>query len=212
MLANHLAQKNQVLIDRQKKLALLEQEISRIYEQESRIRSLVQVFIRPENADSARVAAKNQQSVNYLNSYVQKVKAFNQSHKNDKVNPQEFIPNIWPVSGIIGQKFMDGKNSSQHHGLDIIAENNALVVSAAKGIVIQADWDRDLGKYVKVEHDINTVTLYAHLSRSFVQVGDQVEKGNTIGTVGNTGNSLGPHLHFEIFVHGNPVDPLHFLK
>ena len=101
---------------------------------------------------------------------------------------------------------------ARHEGIDIIAESNALVVSAARGIVVESGWDRDLGKFVRIDHDFNTVTLYGHLSRAYVQEGDHVEKGTTIGAVGNTGYSFGPHLHYEILVRGKSVDPGPYLK
>ena len=85
-------------------------------------------------------------------------------------------------------------------------------MSAARGIVVESGWDRDLGKFVRIDHDFHTVTLYGHLSRTYVQEGDHVEKGATIGAVGNTGNSFGPHLHYEILVRGKSVDPGPYLK
>ena len=123
------------------------------------------------------------------------------------------IPDIWPVAGIISQKFNAGASAeARHEGIDIIAESNALVAAAAAGIVIQSGQDRDLGRYVKVDHDHGIQTIYAHLSRSFVQAGDHVEKGATLGAVGNTGNSFGPHLHYEILIKGKSVDPEQYLK
>jgi murein DD-endopeptidase MepM/ murein hydrolase activator NlpD len=123
------------------------------------------------------------------------------------------IPDIWPVAGIISQKFNAGASAeARHEGVDIIAENNALVTAAAAGLVVQAGQDRDLGRFVKVDHDHGIQTLYAHLSRSFVQAGDHLEKGSALGTVGNTGNSFGPHLHYEILIRGKSVDPEQYLK
>ena len=117
------------------------------------------------------------------------------------------------MAGIISQPYNTGTlPEARHDGIDIIAESNTLVLSAAKGIVIQSGQDRDLGRFVKVDHDHGVQTLYAHLSRSFVQVGDHVDKGTSIGAVGNTGNSFGPHLHYEILVRGKSVDPEPYLK
>ena len=86
-----------------------------------------------------------------------------------------------------------------------------LVVSAAKGVVVEAGWDKDLGHFIRINHDFQVETVYGHLGRSFVKTGDQARKGSALGLVGSTGRSLGPHLHFEIIFKGKSVDPLPFL-
>ncbi len=212
LLANHLAQKNQLLLEKQRKIILLEQEVSRIYEQESRIRGLLQTFIKPEKSDDQRIAAHQAHNANYLVNFVLKAKAIRLAKFKDKFLGSDLTPDIWPVSGIIDQKLIAGKKQNQKSGIDILTESNALVVSTAQGLVLQSDRDRDLGRYVKIEHAPGTITIYAHLSRAYVQMGDHVNKGSAIGTVGNTGNNIGPHMHYEIFIQGQSVDPLNFLK
>src|SRR5690606_3032433 len=125
---------------------------------------------------------------------------------------RERKPNIWPVKGIVTQRFSQGGAEPRHDGLDIMAEENAVVVSAARGMVTEQGWDNDLGQYVRINHDVDVETVYGHLSRATVKVGDQVGKGDPLGVVGNTGRSLGPHLHFEIIFKGRAVDPLSYLE
>jgi murein DD-endopeptidase MepM/ murein hydrolase activator NlpD len=93
-----------------------------------------------------------------------------------------------------------------------MAEENAVVVSAARGMVVEEGWDNDLGRFVRIDHDFDVETVYGHLSRAVVRTGDQVGKGDPVGVVGNSGRSLGPHLHFEIILRGKAVDPLTYLE
>lgn len=214
--ANHLATINKELMEKQEKMTLLEKELAKIADQERKIRGIVQTFITEQGADTTNKDREhgNRFSQGDLEKYVAAVRVLEKKARgNSQVPDRDNIPDIWPVPGIISQGFSAGTSAeSRHEGIDIIAENNALVMSAASGIVVQSGWDRDLGKFIKIDHDFRMQTLYAHLSRSFVQVGDRVDKGMSIGTIGNTGNSFGPHLHYEILVNGKNVDPQQYLK
>ncbi len=111
----------------------------------------------------------------------------------------------WPVSGVITQKFW-----SHHPGLDIGAPKGTPVYAADSGYVVLAGWDQERVSYgfmILISHGNGYLTRYAHLSAMNVDVGDSVRKGQLIGRVGSTGNSTGPHLHFETIyygVHRNP--------
>lgn len=215
--ANHLATVNRDLLEKQEKMTLLERELAKISEQERKIREIVQTFITHPKEDS--LPAKDRDRLSRfapgdLERHIAQVRELDKRSKGPSILPiRDNIPDIWPVAGIISQPFNSTQGAdTRHEGLDIIAESNALVVSAARGIIVDAGWDRDLGKFVRIDHGHNTVTLYGHLSRAYVEAGDHVEKGATIGAVGNTGNSFGPHLHFEILVKGKSVDPQPYLK
>lgn len=94
-----------------------------------------------------------------------------------------------------------------HNGVDIAAPVGTPVWAAADGKVIVArsgGWNGGYGSYVVISHSNGTQTLYAHLSRVDVTVGQSVTKGKTIGAMGNTGKSTGPHLHFEVRGGKNP--------
>lgn len=213
--AHHLASINQKLLDKQEKMDLLERELNLIAEQERKIRGIVQTFIAEQGSDSAKDSDQGSRfSQADMDKFVADVRAIEKRNRGPSTIPaREDIPDIWPVAGIISQPFSSGAlPDARHDGIDIIAESNALVMSAAKGIVIQSGQDRDLGRFVKVDHNHGVQTLYGHLSRSFVQAGDHVEKGTSLGAVGNTGNSFGPHLHYEILVRGKSVDPEPYLK
>ncbi len=103
---------------------------------------------------------------------------------------------------------------SGHRAVDLCIRGGTLgarVVAADGGTVIFSGWSGGYGNLVKIQHSNGIVTCYAHLSTRFVQVGDKVSKGQQIGKAGSTGNSTGPHLHFEVRVGGTPVNPMNYI-
>lgn len=99
-----------------------------------------------------------------------------------------------------------------HEGLDFTASVGTPIYAAAGGIVTTAEQTPDYGKIVKIDHGSGLETRYAHASFIMVKVGDRVEKGQKIAEVGSTGRSTGPHLHYEIRLDGNALDPRKYLK
>ncbi|NJN81147.1 MAG: peptidoglycan DD-metalloendopeptidase family protein [Caldilineaceae bacterium] len=114
----------------------------------------------------------------------------------------------WPTAGSIGQKFWSG-----HPAIDIGAWTGAPVAAADGGYVAVATggWNGGYGNHVIIDHGNGFVTLYAHLNSIFVRPGENVSRGEHIGSVGNTGNSTGPHLHFEIRYQGVQRNPFSYL-
>lgn len=98
-----------------------------------------------------------------------------------------------------------------HAGVDFAAEGGAPISAAAAGTVTEADWSGGYGNYTCIYHGENLSTCYAHQSRILVSVGQKVDQGEHIGDVGTTGASTGSHLHFEVRVKGEPVQPLEWL-
>jgi murein DD-endopeptidase MepM/ murein hydrolase activator NlpD len=95
-----------------------------------------------------------------------------------------------------------------HLGVDLAAADGQLVSSAGVGTVIRAELTGGHGLHVEVQHAGGVSTRYSHLSEVLVVVGSQVRRGDTIGLAGSTGSSTGPHLHFEFWRDGKPMDPL----
>lgn len=118
---------------------------------------------------------------------------------------------LWPAQGRISS-FFGQRWGRMHEGLDIAALTGTPVVAAKAGRVVQTGWYGGYGETIMIDHRNNVVTLYGHLSKILVEPGQQVEKGQTIGEVGNTGRSTGPHLHFEVRIQGEPIDPLKVLR
>lgn len=98
-----------------------------------------------------------------------------------------------------------------HNGVDLLANAGTPVVSAGPGTALVAEDPDGYGTYVMVTHPGRIRTLYAHLEAATVRSGDRVVSGQTIGRLGSTGRSTGPHLHFEVRIDGTPVDPLGFV-
>ncbi|MGI6167622.1 MAG: M23 family metallopeptidase [Eubacteriales bacterium] len=94
-----------------------------------------------------------------------------------------------------------------HHGIDISAARSRDILACADGEVVFTGYDSSYGYYLLIDHG-SFVSLYAHCQSFGCSVGDRVQAGDFIATAGNTGRSTGPHLHFEIRVDDNPVDPL----
>jgi murein DD-endopeptidase MepM/ murein hydrolase activator NlpD len=116
----------------------------------------------------------------------------------------------WPCSGGITSPF-GTRWGRVHEGIDIGAGYGYNVTAAAGGTVISAGWNGGYGNAVQISHGGGLVTHYAHLSSIEVSVGQTVERGELIGLVGSTGNSTGPHLHFEVLLNGQPSNPLNYL-
>lgn len=116
----------------------------------------------------------------------------------------------WPVQGRITSSF-GPRWGRMHNGLDIAAPTGTPVYAAAPGKVTYSDGAGTYGLLVMIDHGNGIETRYAHNSRLLVRVGEKVERGQRIALVGSTGNSTGPHLHFEVLVDGEALDPAGWL-
>jgi murein DD-endopeptidase MepM/ murein hydrolase activator NlpD len=122
----------------------------------------------------------------------------------------------WPLQGPLNSGFgyrQDpfGQGTRLHTGLDIGADTGTPIHAAASGTVNSAGWNGGYGNCVIIDHGDGLATLYGHQSRIAVSAGQMVNQGDVIGYVGSTGNSTGPHLHFEVRVNGEPENPLNYL-
>jgi murein DD-endopeptidase MepM/ murein hydrolase activator NlpD len=117
---------------------------------------------------------------------------------------------VWPCDGVVvsGYGMRWGR---LHEGIDIGCAYGASNRAAAAGTVIYSGWLGGYGNLVVVDHGNGLSTAYAHASSLLVSVGQTVSQGETVSLVGSTGNSSGPHLHFEVRVNGQAVDPLWYL-
>ena len=104
------------------------------------------------------------------------------------------------------------KRYAVHSGIDFKAPSGTRVYATAPGKVIKAEWTGGYGRMVEIQHSGNIVTRYAHLSRIFIKEGEYVSAGKVIGSVGSTGRSTGPHLHYETRLNKKALNPIRFLK
>ena len=120
---------------------------------------------------------------------------------------------VTPIQGRITSRY--GVSSrirkSNHTGLDIAATKGTPIKVVATGTVISAKYDGSYGNLVEIDHGNGVETWYAHTSKMYVKAGQRVEAGDVIAAVGSTGNSTGPHLHLEIRVNGEHVNPQKYL-
>lgn len=117
----------------------------------------------------------------------------------------------WPKSGKINSPY-GPRSRGFHTGIDISAKTGDSVAAAAGGKVVTAGWAGSYGYCVVVDHNNGLKTRYAHLSKLSCSVGDTVLRGEEVGKAGSTGNSTGPHLHFEVIVNGETKNPLNYLN
>ena len=98
-----------------------------------------------------------------------------------------------------------------HKGIDLAQPSGTPIYATADGVVGKAEWFSSYGNYIQIEHGAEMQTRFAHLSGYAVTAGEQVRKGQLIGYVGSTGRSTGPHLHYEVRVAGEAVDPAPYM-
>ncbi len=123
----------------------------------------------------------------------------------------------WPVRGVMSSAYGTRihpilKRKILHSGIDVAAPNGTPVKTAGPGEVIYNGWLRGYGRVIVIDHGRGYSTLYAHLSASLVREGQILKAGAVIGRVGRTGNTTGPHLHFEVRHYGTPANPIKYLK
>ncbi len=129
-------------------------------------------------------------------------------------------PAIWPTKGWITSDFgwrrsfrtrTGGRASIYHEGIDIAAPIGTPIKATADGRITFTGYRSGYGKTLKMDHGQGLLTLYAHCSKLLVKEGQKVKQGDIIALVGNTGNSTGPHLHYEVRQDGKAIDPMEYL-
>lgn len=118
---------------------------------------------------------------------------------------------IWPASGSVTSKFGQ-RWGKEHNGIDIGASTGTNVKAFMAGKVTYSGWESGYGNLVIINHGNGLQTYYAHNSKLLVKIGQSVDSGSIIAKSGNTGNSTGPHIHFEVRKNGTPVNPYSYLK
>ena len=134
-----------------------------------------------------------------------------------RIAPAIAVPSRMPLEdarltsdyGIRTHPVLGGKR--KHNGIDLAAPTGTPIYATADGYVSKAGPFSSYGNYVSIEHGAGLETRYAHMSRVVAHEGARVQKGDLIGYVGSTGRSTGPHLHYEIRVDGNPVNPIPYM-
>lgn len=174
-----------------------------------------------ENNKDFNIVNENSETVSNLEENSQKIVANENSESSlnemdlDVENLKNAYSFINPITGIVSSKFGSRESEYQkvtgyHTGVDVAAEEGTIIKASMEGIVELVSSEGDYGNHINIRSN-NVSTLYAHCSKIFVKEGQIVGQGQEIGAVGNTGNSTGPHLHFEIRIDDRFVDPLKIL-
>lgn len=128
-----------------------------------------------------------------------------------------YTPSMWPVMGHLSGAFGErldpfSGEGAFHAGVDISASYGDAVRATANGVVIVAEIRAGFGQLVVVDHGFGMTTWYAHLSAIRTRVGARVNRGESVGSVGNTGRSTGPHVHYEVRINNAPINPWRYLR
>lgn len=133
------------------------------------------------------------------------------------------MPTLPPVAALTADNLVSGfgmrinpfhKGMYEHPGIDIASPRGTEVFATATGTIVElkkSDVQAGYGSFIDIDHGHGFVTRYAHLESINVKIGQRVKKGTVVGTVGSTGGSVAPHLHYEVLRKGKPVDPVHFM-
>ena len=119
------------------------------------------------------------------------------------------LPSVWPLTerGFVTQGLHEGLEG-EHPGLDVAVASDSYIRASGGGTVVDVGEDAVYGRFVVIDHGEGYATLYGHASATLVTLGQTVRQRQVIALSGSTGRSTGPHLHFEVLVEGEPVDPL----
>ena len=182
--------------------SLLEDRVSILEEERTRIVT----YLHQSLLELSKKAFQREQNLNEVREFLQAQRSVLLA-----------TPALWPVFGRITSRFGETRQSvssggeKPHRGLDIAAPVGTAILVPADGVVSFAGWEASYGRLICIDHGHGFSTLYGHLQGTFLKTGEKVRKGQTIGTIGLSGNTNGPHLHYVVFFHGNPVNPAAYL-
>jgi len=127
------------------------------------------------------------------------------------------MPSIMPTQGWLSSTFSSLRphpvlhESRPHEGIDVVAPMGTPILAPGAGTVVSSQWEAGYGNTIVVDHGHGIITKYAHASRLLVTSGQRVKRGDRIALVGNSGLSTSPHLHYEVHVNGQPVNPMRYI-
>ena len=159
---------------------------------------------------SVKVTGDYAKDDSLLRATVLREEQFNISSKENRIEQIEGLHFFPPLKGVVTEEY---NVALDHPYLDIAAPENTVVSAVLNGTVISAGWDDATGYTIHLQHDNNLVSIYKHNSKLLLKVRDKVKAGTPIALVGNTGTlSNAPHLHFELWHKGEPIDPAQYIK
>ena len=201
-------------------LALKTDSLELVLEQNEHYLGGVQRILQGEIIDSVLVDLSSQDSSqveiilsnpsaqdSVFREWVEEENAFTLSQKAPKLSITQLMS---PLDGMVTRSF---DKAAGHYAVDIAASKNTPIKSCYEGTIVFADWTSETGHIIIVQHENNLISAYKHNSALLKEVGDFIRSGEAIAIIGNSGeNSTGPHLHFELWYEGAPINPEEFLK
>jgi murein DD-endopeptidase MepM/ murein hydrolase activator NlpD len=174
----------------------------------------------PGSADSSMVAVVQAQNKNLTHQIDEQKTNMNEllSTLEGRNNKRSAFPDLWPTEGgTVSSNYGSRVGPIEggydwHPGVDIAVDFGTPVYASAMGTVEIAGWNGGYGRYVKINHGNGYESAYGHMSGIVVAPGQEVRKGEIIGFVGSSGYSTGPHVHFEVLVDGQTIDPMYMLN
>lgn len=194
---------NEMLLKKQQEYETFFSELDSISTMERQIKNILGTFYETDSTKLSEVLEKNRFDFVPLakNRFNAELTGYSDQEKRQNWNQ---IPSIIPTIGIISKHYSAEEN---HPGIDISAKLDEPVFATAEGKVLSVSKMKDRGLNLQIDHENGYVTSYSHLQKSYVYKNGRVKKGEAIGTVGTSGNSTGPHIHYEILKDNNPIDP-----
>ena len=199
---------NELLQQKQSEYELFFSELDSISTMEKQIKNILGAFYENDSLKLSSVIDKNRFDFqpSSKNRFTAELKGYS---TDGKTQNWAKVPSIIPTIGIISKNFSLEEN---HPGIDISAKLNEPVFATAEGKVISVLKNKDRGLHIIIDHGNEYTTSYSHLEQTYVNKGTLVKKGEAIGTVGSSGKTTGPHIHYEILKNNEPIDPELFIE
>ncbi len=219
--AKNIQQQEQINVLAQKANAL-QADVNRIHSLEAEMRQLTNTATEPvsrSGIDRSMASTAGRLVAPTLDEVTNRMEAISYNLQTSERNLQQIHENLLAVQTRPSGIPADGDFSSRfgwrwgrlHAGVDIANDVGTPIYSTAAGTIVMSEWHGAYGYCVKIDHGNGMETLYGHCSELLVDEGQRVRKGEMIALMGNTGRSTGPHVHYEVYVDGEVVNPAHYL-
>ncbi len=199
---------NELLLQKQKEYELFFSELDSISTMERQIKNILGTFYETDSTRLSEIIEKNRFDFAPLAKNRFNAELVGYSEQEKRQNWAQ-IPSIIPTIGIISKHY---SAEESHLGIDISAKLDEPVFATADGKVLSVSKVKDRGLNMQIDHGNGYVSSYSHLQKTYVRKSAIVKKGEAIGTVGTSGNSTGPHIHYEIIKDGESIDPELFIE
>lgn len=199
-----LERENKALLETQQKYEEYFATLDSIFAMDLKIKNIMDIFMEENPEKIQAMLDKNPKVATSKKNEIDFENRWGSWQSPEEKQQLERMPNIIPVPGVISKKYSE---EAKHLAVDFAAKSGDPVFASAEGIVTAVETNQDLGLHITIDHQNGYVTSYSHMSESRMKVGRKVRKGEIIGSVGSSGKSSAPHLHYEVRKNGKPINP-----